>query len=254
MAWIQAGFFSETLGMSVQCNVILPVREEENKAAKRPVLWLLHGARGNCDDWIRYTSIERYATARGLAVVMPSAHMSSYMNMAHGGRFYDYIAKELPRRMRVYFPLSDKRKENFIAGLSMGGRGALMIGLANPRKYARIGCLSAGFDIPDNASYQDAVIDAGKPLPAYADTRNNARNILESRMPRPVIYHAVGSNDDSFLPVAREVRAFFEDMEGNPFRYVYEESPGSHDWAFWDKAIERFISLLPLKDDGADWR
>jgi putative tributyrin esterase len=62
----------------------LPVRDM-SQPDQRPVLWLLHGAHGNCDDWLRHTNMERYATWRGLAVVMSSAHMSSYMNMAHGG-------------------------------------------------------------------------------------------------------------------------------------------------------------------------
>ena len=84
---------------------------------KHPTLWLLHGASDNHTIWQRRTSIERYAAPLGLAVVMPNAHLSSYADMAHGGKYYTYISQELPEKMRAMFPLSDKREDNFIATL-----------------------------------------------------------------------------------------------------------------------------------------
>ncbi len=253
MAWIQASFFSDALGMCVNCNVLLPMKGGDKKPdrTKRPVLWLLHGAHGNCDDWLRLTSVERYATRRGLAVVMPSAHLSSYMNMAHGGKYYDYIAQELPFKLRQMFPLSDQRDKNFIAGLSMGGRGAMMIGLANPEQYAVIGCFSAGLDIPAKAPYRDDVLGAKMPT-GYADIRANAKKAAKLAQP-PKIYHSCGT-EDPFLSAARKARDVIAAIPNDPFGYVYEEGPGSHEWDYWDRAVKAFIERLPLKDAPEVWR
>lgn len=253
MAWIEANFFSEALGMCVKCNVLLPVQGPRRKteAPRRPVLWLLHGSCGNCDDFIRFAAIERHTTGRGLAVVMPSAGLSSYLNMQHGMRYYDYVAKELPEKLCTMFPLSDKREHNFIAGISMGGRGALTIGLANPDRYAAIGCFSAGLDIPENIFYQRMVVGDGVAT-GVGDIRASARKAARAKHP-PRIYHVCGT-EDRFLPAARNARDFFTAFPENPFRYTYEEGPGDHDWAYWNREIPRFLDELPVRASPGAWR
>ena len=151
MALIHVGFFSEVMGMCMSCDVILPQysrsligMQTAETAGPKKVLYLLHGASDDHTIWQRRTSIERYAAPLGLAVVMPAAHLSSYADMAHGQKFYTYISQELPKIMQNFFGFSDKREDNYIAGLSMGGAGCMKIGLANPDKFSAIGCFSAG--------------------------------------------------------------------------------------------------------------
>ena len=150
MALVHTHFFSNSLGRGVSCEVILPQKStnligmDSAEKEKTPVLWLLHGMSDDETIWQRRTSIERYAAPLGLAVVMPSVERSSYGNLAHGGRFYDYVAKELPAVMHGFFGFSLAREDNYVCGLSMGGAGAMKIGLANPEQYSVIGCLSAG--------------------------------------------------------------------------------------------------------------
>ena len=91
MVLIHAGYFSHELGMCMQSDVLLPQSEGPHR-----VLWLLHGASDDETAWQRRTSIERYVEGTGLAVVMPCGHLSSYVNMAHGGKYFSYIADELP--------------------------------------------------------------------------------------------------------------------------------------------------------------
>lgn len=265
MALIHIGFFSDVLGMEVNCDVILPQRATRqigmaaaSREGKHPTLWLLHGSSDDHTIWQRRTSIERYAAPLGLAVVMPAVQLSSYANMAHGGRYYDYISKELPQRMREFFPLSDKREDNFIAGLSMGGAGCLKIGLANPQNYAAIGCLSAGaFNHRPQVS-ADPVRQKRRLMTlgdrditgTEEDTYFQAKRILDEKLPAPRIYHAVG-NSDFLLKNAHETRDFFQGLEGNPFDYTYEQDPGAHTWEFWDEHIQHFlkyINLSPVDD------
>ena len=117
MVLIHAGYFSHELGMCMQSDVLLPQSEGPHR-----VLWLLHGASDDETAWQRRTSIERYVEGTGLAVVMPCGHLSSYVNMAHGGKYFSYIADELPTIMRGFFSLSDKREDNFIAAFPWAAR------------------------------------------------------------------------------------------------------------------------------------
>ena len=118
MAYMQVEMFSQALHMAVGVDVILPqpVKNEiglesgEKTDQKYPTLWLLHGATDDQTTWQRRTSIERYVAPLGLAVVMPSAHLSSYTDMAHGGAFYTYIVEELPVLMRQFFPTVRKER------------------------------------------------------------------------------------------------------------------------------------------------
>lgn len=262
MALIHVNFFSEALGMCVSCDVVLPQRATRQigmaaatRGDRHPTLWLLHGASDDQTIWQRRTSIERYAAALGLAVVMPAVGLSSYTDMAHGGAYYTYVAKELPRIMRSMFPLSDRREDNFIAGLSMGGAGCMKIGLNNPENYAAIGCFSAGAQnriAPMQPDRMERMIMTygTSDYKALEGTINDplfaARTILEKGLPCPRIFHSIGSSD-FLLDSARDTRDFFTSLPGNPFDYVYEEHPGAHTWEYWDEHIQDFLKYLGLE-------
>ena len=259
MALIHIGFFAESVGMQVSCDVILPQRASNQigmaaaaKEGRHPVLWLLHGASDDHTIWQRRTSIERYAAPLGLAVVMPAVQLSSYSNMAHGGQYYDYVSKELPSKMRKFFPLSDKREDNFIAGLSMGGSGCMKIGLANPKNYAAIGCMSAGMPDPANLLIRPGmekrykmVVGDRDLMGTEEDPAHSVKMILEKKLPIPRIFHSCGV-DDFALERARKTRDFFMAIEGNPFEYTYEEHPGAHTWEYWDEHIQAFLKFIGL--------
>lgn len=270
MALIHVTFFSESLGMDVGVDVILPQKATRQigmaaatREGKHPTLWLLHGSSDDHTIWQRRTSIERYAAPLGLAVVMPAVQHSSYANMAHGGRFYDYVSEELPRVMRDFFPLSDKREDNFIAGLSMGGMGCMKIGLANPDKYAAIGCLSAfasDIDTPraprggaaasEQFNRRRAILYGDRDLHGTEeDTWGNARKIVAEGLPAPRIFHSTGK-DDFLVEGSRQSKEFFESFPGNPFDYQYSEYPGAHTWEYWDEHIQdflKYIGLMPVE-------
>lgn len=90
------------------------------KRDKHPVLWLLHGGSDDDTIWLRRTSIERYVSELGLAVVMPQVHLSFYTDMAYGGQYGTFLMDELPRIARSFFPLSEAREDNFVAGFVYG--------------------------------------------------------------------------------------------------------------------------------------
>ncbi len=257
MALTHINFFSDALVRCVSCDVILPqLRGGRPGDEKFKTLYLLHGSSDDETIWQRRTSIERYVSAYGLAVVMPAVSLSSYADMAHGARYYTYISSELPRLMRTFFPLSEKREDNFIAGLSMGGAGALKIGLANPDKYAAICCLSAGAygmymgenDDPRFREKKCMLYDGRKLADTEEDVFGNASRACEAGRLLPRIYHSCGS-EDFLLENAHKTRDFFQAFPDNPFDYKYEEDPGSHTWEYWDEHIRRFLDYLKLEPD-----
>ena len=258
MALIHSYFFSEELGMCVSCDVILPQHREsaaeQPAAEKYKTLYLLHGFSDDETIWQRRTSIERYVSNLGLAVVMPCGHVSAYADMAHGGKYYSYISRELPRVMRSFFPLSARREDNYICGLSMGGAGAMKIGLNNIDSFSAIGCLSAGginlhyhTDLSPRQKQRRAMLYGERDLKGTEeDVFGAAQRALESGKPLPRIYHTCGT-EDFILPSALYTKEFFEALEGNPFGYVYEADKGVHSWEYWDEHIQHFLVFLGLE-------
>lgn len=255
-----SSIFSTRLMLSTGVNVILPdVRREGDF----PVLWLLHGGSGNQTDWLEYSKIRLYADKHQIAVVMPAAGPSRYCNMYWGADYYDYLVDELPQIIKHLFPrISMRREDQFIAGLSLGGSGALSLGMRSPEKYSVIGILSASSIIPlehlraggttpppspagdgyksinmINFGLEDTADLKGNP---EHDCLLNAHLIIEQGKPVPKVYHACGTEDHAY-PVALGLKAFFDGFEGNPFRYELHTEPGAHNWYFWDKWIEKFL-------------
>ncbi|MBQ4624480.1 MAG: esterase family protein [Clostridia bacterium] len=264
MALVKVNYSSKVLGMGVTVDVILPQKatrligmETAEREGGTPVLWLLHGASDDETIWQRRTSIERYAAPLGLAVVMPGVQLSSYSDMAHGGKYYTFVSKELPEVMHNMFGFSTKREDNFIAGLSMGGAGCMKIGLANPEKYAAIGCMSAG--ITNRAASKKPPKKGsgmqGRMYMTYGDRdlrgteedpEFQAKSIIAEGKPIPRIYHTCGS-EDFLVERAHYTRDFFLGFEGNPFDYTYEEDPGAHTCEYWDEHIQHFLKFIGLE-------
>lgn len=263
---MSASIHSNVLMLTDGVQVILP---DDRREGDFPVLWLLHGGNGNQNDWIENTKILLYAEKHQIAVVMPHAGCSRYCNMVWGADYYDYLTDELPKIMKHMFPrLSTKREDNMIAGLSLGGSGAISLGMRNPEKYGAIGVLSASSIIPLEHLRPKSAIGPTPPggpgamsvnmvnfgLEDTGDLKGNpehdvllnARKIIEDGKPVPKVFHAVGMEDHAY-PVGLGLKAFFEEFEGNPFRYEFHTEHGAHNWFFWDKWIDVFIEAA-LKD------
>src|SRR4051795_10646195 len=112
-----------------------------------PVLYLLHGLSDDHTAWLRNTSIDRYAAARGLAVVMPQVQRSFYADEVHGGRYWTFLSEELPEVVGSFFRVSTRREDTYVAGLSMGGYGALKWALREPHRFAAAASLSGALDL-----------------------------------------------------------------------------------------------------------
>jgi len=240
--------------------VLLPQRsltEMKNKrASKYRTLYLLHGHSDDHTAWQRWTSIERYVEGLDLAVVMPAVHLSFYNDMAHGGKYWQFISEEVPAVVRDIFPLSSERKDNFVAGLSMGGYGAFKMALTHPEAYAAAASLSGALDIRERVSADNPRNDKnrliemrnvfGDPskLPGSKhDLLALAKKVARKNI-KPRLYQCCGTED--FL-YAENVQ-FRDAIRKLPLDLTYEEGLGTHNWAYWDKMIQRALDwMFPTK-------
>ena len=170
MSILRADFYSEQLTMNTSAIIMLP---DDIPNSRARVLYLLHGLSDNCTGWMRLTGIERYARERKMAVVMPEVQRSFYTDMAYGVNYFSYVAKELPQKMRKMFGFSAKREKNMIAGLSMGGYGALKCALTYPEQYFGCAAFSSACDMERN--FHERYIDEQRQRMATVTSLEAAR-------------------------------------------------------------------------------
>ena len=255
MAVFRGDFRSQILEEDMSLQVILPYdRLEELQTKECPVLYLLHGLKQNSSGWLRHSQIEELATQAGIAVVVPEVHRSFYTNMKYGGAYFDYVAKELPELCCRMFHISPRREDTFVAGLSMGGYGALKVALRCPERFA----VGAGFSsvmnpldytLLANASpicLKEAVAIWGEEPKLSAEDDLALLAAKVAQLPaeqRPRIYSCCGT-EDYLYPQNLTLR---QTLEALPLDYRYEQWPGIHDWNFWREAIRRFFEYYIIK-------
>lgn len=261
MALIQCDFFSEALGINTSMNVLLPQRSAgqigmDGAVSNEPpaVLYLLHGLSDDHTTWLRRTSIERYAAAYPLAVVMPAVHRSFYADMAQGGNYWTFISEELPSIVHSFFKVSNDWKKTFVAGLSMGGYGAFKLALSNPDRFAAAASLSGCLDIARTtregvaASHEEYQSIFGT-LESVAGS-NNDLLALTNKFPNlgnTKFYQCCGTADFLY-----EDNLTFRDHAAGKLDLTYEEHEGdTHEWGYWDQQIQRVLKWLPLEQGDA---
>lgn len=254
MALIHCDFYSEILNLSCSMVVVLPQRPlptiHTSPPPKFPTLYLLHGLSDDHTIWQRRTSIERYAEERGIAVVMPAVNRSFYTDMAAGLRYWSYISEELPARARDLFPLSARREDNFVAGLSMGGYGAFKLALRHPERFAAAASLSGAMDMvaavqSDDPTWLAEMRTIFGDLNQMAGSDNDlfylASQLAKSDKPKPKLFQWCGTEDFLYDDNIR----FRNLVETLPFDYTYTEGPGDHLWRYWDEQIQNVLTWLP---------
>ncbi|MDD4126035.1 MAG: alpha/beta hydrolase family protein [Eubacteriales bacterium] len=249
MALMHVDYFSNVLGMCMNMDVIIPqttsgqIGLEGRSYGTYPTLYLLHGMSDDHTIWQRRTSIERYVTYKNIAVVMPSTHLAWYADMECGYRnYFTFISKELPEICRGFFPrMSTKREETWIAGLSMGGYGALKTALWESGTFGKAVGLSGSYCIEarEGNPYWDSIF--GKPGTRTKHTVEYAAEMLAAEeREKPEIYMACGT-EDGLIECNRKLRDFLK-LKG--YNVTYKEAPGCHSWEFWDTEIQPALDWL----------
>lgn len=251
MAFLQTQFFSEALVVAVTVNVILPepkmgigIQTAEVAQEDPAVLYLLHGYSDDHSIWMRRTSIERYAAAHNLAVIMPAVNHSFYTNEQTGERYWDFVADELPRAMHKFFRLSKDPARTFVAGLSMGGYGSLKLALTFPERFAAAASFSGCVNIADMTERKNQASNFTRifgSVDALPGSENDLFYLLEknAKAPhRPRLYVSCGTADFLY----HQHQAFLPQAAKYDWDVTHYEKPGAiHEWGFWDEQIKTFI-------------
>ncbi|MFD0710765.1 alpha/beta hydrolase [Paenibacillus sp. GCM10027626] len=254
MALINCDFYSDTLGMSTSMTVILPQQarsqigmESRADQHEHPVLYLLHGLSDDHTIWLRRTSIERYVSALGLAVIMPNVHRSFYTDMKSGYPYWTFITEELPEIARSFFPLSSKKEDTFVAGLSMGGYGAFKVALSLPDRYQAAASLSGAVDITHvNTVFPQDFAKIFGSIEEAVGSENDLFELAKRAAARdsvPLLYQCCGTEDFLY----ENNLAFRDHALSLQLPLTYEEEAGNHDWGYWDMKIQRVLQWLPLR-------
>lgn len=262
MAVFNCHFQPRTLGMSTTFRMIIPMytlpsetnqtrlKEYYSQLSKLPVLWLLHGGGGYSSEWLYNSAIQLYAEKYHCAVIMPDAQSSLYTNMEYGPRWEDHIAMALPEYIYKNFPISSAREDNYIAGMSMGGYGALRIALKYPEQYCAVAAMASAVGLPlryaenklsddfDAVMHavlgdKDAISGSDYDLYSLVDQYCKQENKLK-------LYLCAGRNDHTYEDNI-ELRDYLTKID---VKYTWVENDDAHTWDSWNTYLPQVMEWM----------
>jgi S-formylglutathione hydrolase FrmB len=250
-------FQSKLVNTTLPYNVILPADYDASRTTRYPVLYLLHGLDGHYSDWVSRTNLADYASEYSLIIVMPEGNDGWYTDSATVAtdKYESYILKELLPDVDERYRTIQARYGRAIAGLSMGGYGAIKFGLKAPQTFVFAASLSGAFgvtrlsekEIP--ASWKDSLALFGSP---DSDTRKAndvfelTRNVATTRISSlPYFYFDCGTEDAPLIFSSnRELSAL---MYEKKIPHEFRELPGDHSWAYWDRQVQEVLRIAGQK-------
>jgi len=267
MAVLNCNFYSNRLGMNAEVCVHMPERRqcdhEPLNGRKYPVLYLLHGHSQDHTSWITNSQIEFLLAETDLIVVMPNTHRAWYTDGRNTFRYFSYLTEELPSIMEDWFPISGKREDRYIAGLSMGGYGAFKAGLRRPDLYAGAASMSGALD--HFFEKRDTLQGSTVGLPVRDDVEMNmnaifgdwresegsfddlfaaAKELSASDAEKPDFYICIGQDD--FLRNTNDRFVDFVKKEAPNLKVTYRVGEGIHNWDFWNREIRGVLEHFGL--------
>lgn len=267
MAVVNLDLYSYELAMNTQATILLPERRgipHTSHDEPYPMLYLLHGHGQDHTSWLRLSRIEFYLQNTDVIVVMPNACRSSYVDGVNTHRYGSFLTQELPRIIKNWFNITTDRENTFIAGMSMGGYGALHAAFSYPEQYGAVCALSPGIrmgslDLHDKAdkgltipavpeidrNFRNTFGPAENYLGSEYDLKHLARQLNAGSSHKPRILHLCGTEDP--LHAESEDFAQFMRTECSGLDYTWQDGPGIHDFNYWDResiTMLRFFGLL----------
>jgi putative tributyrin esterase len=249
-------FESKLVGKTLPYNVLLPIDYDHpaSKAKRYPVVYLLHGLTGHYSNWFERTSLADYAAPYGLIVVTPEGNDSWYTDSVTvpSDKYETYIIEELLPDVQRRYRAVETREGRAIAGLSMGGYGALKFGVKHPQTFAFAGSMSGALDV---TSWKEADMAAFQwiwktLLPVFGAENNPSRpanDVLklfhdlpaEKFTALPYVYFDCGTED----PLFPSNRMLAEILLQRKIPHQYRQLPGKHDWLYWDAQVKEVLRL-----------
>jgi len=242
---------SSLVGKTLEYNVVLPPNYTLITSWKKhyPVLYLLHGWNGNPQGWITETKLTEYASRYRLIIVLAEGGKGWYTDSATVAtdKYESHILQELIPDVESRFRVITDRNARAIAGLSMGGYGAVKFGLKRPDLFAFVASMSGAFDAPvrtDDDSIMRTFGDADNSTRADNDLFKLVGNLPAEKVAAlPDFYFNCGT-EDPWLKVNRDLASIFTERK---VAHEYREFPGGHEWKYWDTQLQEILKLAAQK-------
>jgi putative tributyrin esterase len=240
-------FHSASLKRDMRYRVLFP--RDYAEGGRFPVLYLLHGLYGDYLNWDNRTGLENYARDLRLLIIMPDADDSWYTNSATtpNDKFEDYIVKDLIAEIDDKFPTVRNRDARGVAGLSMGGYGAIKLALKYPDLFAFAGSLSGALNAGENLyqlrpEFRAKLLEVFGPEGSRTRAENNVFRLLNvpHATAYPYLYLACGWSD-FFVETNRD---FVRQLSSRKIAYEYHETAGEHSWEYWDRALQPMLRAM----------
>lgn len=248
MSEMNIEFFSESLIRHVSFKMYIP----DGKSTKElKTVFALHGYTGIAGNFIPYPLMDKY----NFAVVSPNGENAFYLDgLSTGHKFCTFTGEELTMYLRKTFHLANNAEDTYIAGISMGGFGAIHTALKYPQNFGKVGALSPALIVNDIMGmkegesnekgnyfyYRECFGDLNK----LSESENNpeylAKKLKQSNAKIPDMYICCGT-EDSLLENNREFHNF---LKNENIHHEYHESKGIHDNVFWDEYTPKIIKWM----------
>ncbi len=233
-------FPSAALGRDMRYRVILLTVVAADR--KLPVVYLLHGSGEGFQYWSNYSDVARFSE-RNLVLVMPQGDDSYYVN-----RYEDYIVQDLFSDAESRFPIAKGRANRAIAGVSMGGFGAIKLALSHPDLFAFAGAFSAAIDVPRRKfsvrRIQQYRAHGAIFGPWGSDTRRRNDPFILARFADPTktpyLFLECGESEG----LLRANRDFARVLKERHLHYEFHEVPGGHTWTQWNQNLTTLFESL----------
>ena len=254
-------FKSNLVGKTLPYSFVLPPRyaSSENRTQSYPVLYLLHGLSGHYSNWFSKTKLAEYAAEYRMIIVTPEGNDGWYTDSAtvFADKYETYILQELIPDVESRFRAIKRREGRSIAGLSMGGYGALKFGIKHPDKFIFAASMSGAFDAAASsdddprfpweyirASIMQTFGAPGSQTRAANDLYKLARTLPAERLASlPFFYFDCGT-EDGFLATNRELATILLERK---IPHEFRQLPGKHNWEYWDAQVREVLKIAAQK-------
>jgi putative tributyrin esterase len=247
-------FKSELIGQVLPYNALLPVGYTESNK-RYPVLYLLHGLFGRYDDWLTRTNLAQYAANYDVIIITPEGHDSWYTDSAGVAtdKYESYFIRELISDVDARFRTIKDKRARGVAGLSMGGYGALKYGLKHPEQFAFVASISGALDPATRTDenpgfawniFRPSINAVFGPRNSQTRITNDlhqiARGLNASQIASlPYLYFDCGL-EDGFLATNRDLANI---LLSKKIPHQYRQLPGGHSWGYWDQQVREVLRL-----------
>ena len=237
---------STILGRTLPCTLLLP----RGRGAEA-VLYLLHGGYSHHREWAARVDLAGFAAGWPLAIALPEGEFSLFIHGYDGRNWERYAALEVPQAVEAQLGLSLDRTHRAVGGISMGGFGAVHLGLTYPDRYGAVASLSGAFGMTwwsigrsEGSPFLPALGPPGSGTRAWVDPWRTLERALTAVGPAglPPLWLATGMEDEREVTEAN--RALHGSLELAGVRHDYVEVPGGHDWGFWARETPAMLAFV----------